>query len=145
MRSIKLLKLFFILSLGLFQAEYSFAGLFGPKTYEECILDGVKDAKTDAAVSLIHAACKKKFDKSKDNNEEVNYVKSCSVVWVGNKFVKGVPADVNDFSKIVTTTSPDSIYMPTRYIDRVPWQDIRKLINSHRNEMLKLCPGMTFD
>lgn len=37
------------------------AGWFGPSNYDECILEGVKDAKTTAAASLVAQACRNKF------------------------------------------------------------------------------------
>lgn len=37
------------------------AGLFGPSNYDECVLDGVKDAKTDMAARLVAQACRNKF------------------------------------------------------------------------------------
>lgn len=39
----------------------SFAGLFGPSNYEECVIDGVKNVKAEAAVNAIRQACMKKF------------------------------------------------------------------------------------
>jgi len=39
----------------------TYAGLFGPDNYEDCILEGVKDAKTDLAVQLVRSACLDKF------------------------------------------------------------------------------------
>lgn len=37
------------------------AGLFGPSNYDECVLDGVKDAKTEMAARLVAQACRNKF------------------------------------------------------------------------------------
>lgn len=37
------------------------AGLFGPSNYDDCVLEGVKNAKTDAAVSAVISACTNKF------------------------------------------------------------------------------------
>jgi len=39
----------------------TYAGLFGPDNYEDCILEGLKDAKTDLAVKLVNRACFDKF------------------------------------------------------------------------------------
>ncbi len=35
--------------------------LFGPKNYEDCVLDGVKNAKTNKAVAVVVQACANKF------------------------------------------------------------------------------------
>lgn len=38
---------------------------FGPKNYEDCVLDGIKNAKSDQAANAVMFACRKKFpDKS---------------------------------------------------------------------------------
>ncbi len=39
----------------------SFAGLFGPSNFEECILDQMKNIKSDAAANAVTYACRKKF------------------------------------------------------------------------------------
>lgn len=42
--------------------SYGHAGLLGPSTYEDCVLEGVKTAKTKEAVGAVYAMCKRKFD-----------------------------------------------------------------------------------
>lgn len=37
--------------------------LFGPKDYGECVLDNMKDVKTNAAANIINRACEDKFKK----------------------------------------------------------------------------------
>ena len=39
----------------------TYAGLFGPDNYEDCVLEGIKDAKTDLAVKLVINTCLDKF------------------------------------------------------------------------------------
>lgn len=34
---------------------------FGPKNYEDCVLDGIKNAKSDQAANAVMFACRKKF------------------------------------------------------------------------------------
>lgn len=36
-------------------------GWFGPSTYEECMLENLKDVKTDMAARLVPSACRDKF------------------------------------------------------------------------------------
>ena len=43
----------------------SHAGLFGPSNYEECVLENVKTAQTDRAVSAVMLMCQDKFLKIK--------------------------------------------------------------------------------
>ena len=39
----------------------SYADLFGSSNYEDCVLKGIKDAKTDSAVGTLNRMCRKKF------------------------------------------------------------------------------------
>lgn len=41
------------------------AGWFGPSTYEECILENMKDVKSDRAAIIIHRACRNQFPEPK--------------------------------------------------------------------------------
>lgn len=36
---------------------------FGPNNFEDCVLEGVKDAKSDAAAQMVAQACRMKFPK----------------------------------------------------------------------------------
>ena len=48
----------------LFSIVFSYeclGGWFGPNTYEECILEKLKNAHTDEAVALVKRACRSKF------------------------------------------------------------------------------------
>lgn len=71
-----------LIVLSFFWCSACFAGIFGPRTYEDCILEGVKGAKTDDAVTAIYFACEKKYpSKEKLNPDEL-------VVCGENKFGK---------------------------------------------------------
>jgi len=39
----------------------SFAGWFGPSNFDDCVLDGIKSAKSDEAAKYVYVACGKKF------------------------------------------------------------------------------------
>jgi hypothetical protein len=41
--------------------SYVFAGWFGPSTYEECVLENIKEVKSDKAAELLAQVCRKKF------------------------------------------------------------------------------------
>lgn len=49
-----------------------FAGIFGPSSFEDCILDGVKSAKSQAAVDAIKQACAIKFSDTRETKSEKN-------------------------------------------------------------------------
>ncbi len=48
-----------------------FAQLFGPSNYEDCVLRGIKDAKTDSAVATLHAMCNRKFSTPKSSTNKL--------------------------------------------------------------------------
>ena len=62
----KALVIGFILSISI----NSFAGIFGPSSFEDCILDGVKSAKSQAAVDAIKQACAIKFSDVRETKGE---------------------------------------------------------------------------
>lgn len=46
-----------------FLATSAHAGIFGPSTYEECILENMKNIQSDQAARAIAAVCRQKFPK----------------------------------------------------------------------------------
>lgn len=67
------------------------AGLFSPSNFDECVIDGAKEAKTEAAVGLVYQACKRKFPES-NSIEKSSALKPpmiCSIYWNGWRFIKG--------------------------------------------------------
>ena len=75
----------------------SHAGLFGPSNYEECIIKEAKNAKTEAAVSVIRQACMKKFptkemlDEKRKSEEREKIITKCGLTksedTAGNLFI----------------------------------------------------------
>lgn len=63
--------------LGLFVFSVNGYAFFGPDNYEDCILENVKDAKSDAAVGAVYDACATKFPSktSKENRVKENKLK----------------------------------------------------------------------
>ena len=57
------------------------AGLFGASSYEECVLENIKNAQTDVAVNTVHEMCRAKFSKQKSSKE--NGIKICKLYWNG--------------------------------------------------------------
>jgi hypothetical protein len=66
------------------------AGLFGPSTYDDCILDGVKQAKTDLAVQAVYQSCRNKFPNAVgSDNKSPKVAEPCNVYWTGREFKIG--------------------------------------------------------
>ena len=83
-----IVKILFTIALSVLTITNSYAGLLGPSTYEECLLDNVKNAKTNEAVSAVIAACALKFQ-NKDKKSTSPSVKICKLYWDGWKFAEG--------------------------------------------------------
>jgi len=49
------------------------AGLFGPSNMDECVLEGMKGVKSDAAAGAIYRACKSKFPPPKEIETQGGY------------------------------------------------------------------------
>jgi hypothetical protein len=66
----------------------SHSSIFGPRNYEECLLDNLKNAKTSEAVNAMEAACSMKFNKPVESSKSSG-LKICQIYWDGWKFVLG--------------------------------------------------------
>lgn len=75
------------------------AGLFGPSTYDDCILDGVKEAKTELAVKAVYQSCRNKFPKDVASREESppKLVEPRGVYWTGREFKMGFTTGDDSF------------------------------------------------
>jgi len=82
------LKKIVILVASLAMAFESSGGLFGPSTFEECLLDNMKNAKTNDAVAAVTSACSMKFQ-NKEKKNKPSSVQICKIYWDGWKFVQG--------------------------------------------------------
>ena len=60
----KLILRFTVLCFGLTFSSLATAALFGPKTYDECILDNMGKATTELAAKAIKESCERKFQDS---------------------------------------------------------------------------------
>jgi hypothetical protein len=61
--------------------------LFEPKTYEECVLENIKNANNEQAVSAVAQACRNKF--KNNQTRSVEGIKKCQLYWDGWKLVAG--------------------------------------------------------
>jgi len=51
----------FLILFALVASTPSYAGLFGPSNYDECILDSMKGVTSDVAARLVARSCRKQF------------------------------------------------------------------------------------
>ncbi len=127
----KRLIIFFIFAL-----PNAHAGLFGPSTYEECALQGLKDATNSASTQLLNKVCRDKFKK-----EGGNIVSECSVTWNGNTFRAGKPEDVEKYTQIIFYKTADSIFIPNSLMKSVTQTFIKK----EKQKIQSICPAITLE
>jgi hypothetical protein len=124
------LKILFVFILTIFY-QFSYAGLFGPSTYDDCILDGVKSAKTDLAVRAVYQACRSKFPEFDSGN-----VKDCSVVWSGKQFIKGSPENIFNYQQVGISDTTIAVFFP-KGLDK---EGIEQIMKGKIQDVKKLCP-----
>lgn len=66
--------------------------IFGPKNYEDCIIDNMKGVTSNLAAQQIKQACENKFPKQKQIID-----KMCYFYWTGLSFKYGKPDNIDDF------------------------------------------------
>jgi len=69
----------FLLLIG--YAETSSAQLFGPRNYDECIIEGMQGVTSDVAANAVQLACYSKFSISEPNKPRVDYEGTCLFVY----------------------------------------------------------------
>ncbi|MBT8587838.1 hypothetical protein G6675_06080 [Polynucleobacter paneuropaeus] len=111
--------------------QFSYAGIFGPSTYDDCILEGVKSAKTDLAISAVYQACRNKFPEKGGDK-----FKDCSAVWTGKQFVKGSPEIYSNYQQVSIQDTTIAIFFPK---DLKP-DGISQIMRSKIEDVKKICP-----
>jgi hypothetical protein len=53
----------------LLMPTYSWASLFSSKNYEQCVLEGLKNAHTEYAVKVLQSLCSEKFSANESNKK----------------------------------------------------------------------------
>lgn len=75
-------QLFYILIMLSITSNAAFSwSLFGPKSYSQCIKDGLEDVDTDRELLVLQGACRSEFPNkvSKDNNKLKDDLKKCGL------------------------------------------------------------------
>jgi hypothetical protein len=109
--------------------------VFGPNNYDDCVLEGLKTAKTDLAAVLVKQSCANKFKNATKTNQ-LEPVYDCSVVWSNNTFVKGTPVNPNNYREFEIDASTVTGYVPNSITDRA----MGELIKNNIELINKLCP-----
>ena len=88
----KTILLFFLL---IGYAETSSAQLFGPRNYEDCIIEGMQGVTSDRAAQAVASACLIKFSKrSRSAAEHIGWtvqrdgIGRCHMIWDGAEFIQ---------------------------------------------------------
>ena len=84
----------FLIILTLFVPLPSYAGLFGPSTYDECILDSMKGVTSDIAARFVARSCREQFPKSQKKTPETSTLSQPQLIKVtgragGNSYFSG--------------------------------------------------------
>jgi hypothetical protein len=125
------LKLIIQISIFSICASNSFAGIFPASNYDDCILDGVKSAKTDLAVRAVYQACRSKFPES-----EGAKFKDCSVVWSGKSFIKGSPENINNYQQVGIVDTTVAVFFPKDISN----DGMKTIMQNKIQDIKKLCP-----
>lgn len=110
--------------------NYSHAGLLGPSNYEDCVLENLKNAKTDLAVRTVYGICREKYQNSKKTIED------CSVTWNGRLFEKGRPSNISNYQRVEIINTTHEIYLPAN----MDQSTIASTMKTNIENIKKICP-----
>lgn len=91
-------KFTFIFLLLIYSSAYS--SILGPRSYEDCILENMKNVSNSEVVNQITAACKAKFPNKSSQTANAKGIKECRLYWDGWKLIKGTTPN-KEFRTIV--------------------------------------------
>jgi hypothetical protein len=120
------IKLFFV-SFFLIFTFSSNAQIFAPSNYEDCVLKGLKEAKTDSAIAVLIGICRSKFDKNENSTGKSAEKKQqlpgmCHLYWDGIKTTrlsstpKEWPKELRGFTIARHNIDFATIYVPNSFI-----------------------------
>lgn len=91
-------KVIFCCLFQLISVSFSYAGLLGPSNYEDCVLENLKNAKTDLAVQTVYAMCSEKFQSKPSKKGQNEIPQQCLLFWNGLKTTV-LSKEPNDWKK----------------------------------------------
>jgi hypothetical protein len=111
------------------------------KKIEDCIDDVAKNAKTDSGVSQGIANCYSKGNsppEPQSNNQRQPLVEDCNITWNGEIFVKGVPAEPQNYLVVGFPNSTSLAYLPKNMSVDIGG----KLIQKNWTSIKTICPAI---
>ena len=80
------------------------ASILGASSYEDCILENMKNVSNSEVANQIASACRTKFPNKAAPSRSRNGIKECRLYWDGWKLVKGVkPSEAEDKEDCIIT------------------------------------------
>ena len=69
--------------------------IFGPSNYEDCVLENLKNTKTELGIQTVYVMCREKFPEKKQGNSQNEIPKPCYLFWNGLKttIIQNEPKD----------------------------------------------------
>lgn len=117
-------------------------GPFGPKNFNDCVLDGMKGVTSDLAAQMVYRACQQKFPDTAPNASS-GYVSDCYATYSGGTFVRGKPADMSKYLGISFQNTNSLIYVPSNM--QSDEKKITSVIRQNAQTIKKICPDIQLD
>lgn len=113
---------------------------FGPKTYEDCILQGMKGVTSDVAARTIQAACSEKFPNT--STRESRLIRDCTITYSGGTFVSGRPLELAKYFAVRFPNSTSLVYLPETMKHG---KRARQLIVENKSIIREICPDIKIE
>ena len=124
------MKKLFVFALFVFLPNFTNAQVFGPKTYEQCIDEVVKNSRTENATKLGVINCENKFPQVSE------LIDDCAVTWTGTEFKKGRPVNRKNYVQASIENTTHEIFFPSNMKSEV----MNSIMLKHINNIKKICP-----
>jgi len=137
------IKLMLVLLLGLSNLSSAYAWPpFGPKNFDDCVLNGMKGVTSDFAAKAVYKSCRDKFPNSAPQKSS-GYVSDCAATYAGGTFVRGKPADPSKYLSISFKHSTSLVHVPASM--QSDEGKITSLIRQNAQIIKEICPDIQLD